>query len=68
MPKPWRQVTHISEVEGDRGGWAWVLDLECGHVAVRPQPSRRAGRLTQRLFRKLRFAPKKVRCRVCDDA
>lgn len=66
---PWRAVVHIEDGKpGPRGGAAWWLTLECGHGAVRMKPSQRPSRATQRMFRPLRFAPKRVRCLTCGAA
>lgn len=31
MTRPWRQVVHIEETLGGRGGRVWRLTLDCGH-------------------------------------
>lgn len=60
---PWRTVSNIGETTGARGGKAWSLTLECGHIAIRhqaPTTFRRAmaGKPTP-------FAPRRVRCWMC---
>jgi len=64
--RAWRAVTFIETVDGERGGRAWILTLECGHVAVRAQPGR--GTDPVRLLMQPRLAPKRVVCHACEDA
>lgn len=64
MADPWRQVVHISESAGPRGGEYWSLILECGHHASRRQP--RTG-VPAALGRNITAtcAPVRVRCLFC---
>jgi hypothetical protein len=66
--EPWRDVVHIEERTGPRGGRYWELTLDvCGHLAFRTcrplgieaacgAPGGRGRRIT---------APDRVRCRTC---
>jgi hypothetical protein len=58
---PWRDVVHIEEGVGSRGGAYWSLTLACDHVAVRHRP-----RLHMRdVPAEVAFAPGRVRCYTC---
>lgn len=60
---PWRKVVWIGvDRSGRQGGQAWMLVLECGHVAIRPlvQPAE------HRIFRRIPGAPKRCRCLSCE--
>lgn len=62
-PRPWRRVIWIGiDRDGAQGGHAWMLVLECGHLAIRPlvQPAE------HRIFRHLPGAPKRCRCLSCE--
>lgn len=74
--KPWRNVVHIDEQTGSRGGKCWVLTLDCGHTAFRAQPNPTPEQLIARMMpplidvaTKLRpfrmTAPYRVRCLHC---
>lgn len=57
--KPWREVAHIADRVGSRGGMYWLLTLECGHITTRTKPK-------FKLFQTRRLAaPYKVRCFHC---
>lgn len=64
MRDPWRQVVHISEGTGPRGGEYWSLILECGHHAAKRRP--RLG-MPAALGRSLAAtcAPGRMRCLFC---
>lgn len=64
---PWREVVHIEERTGPRGGSGWLLTLACGHTASRPDPTPRDPMrfLTAMQQNDLRGAPKKLRCITC---
>lgn len=58
---PWRDVVHVEDCTGPRGGEHWLLTLSCGHHKARGKP-----RYQLHQFRKPpRFAPKRTRCLVC---
>ena len=59
--KPWRIVRHIENRIGPHGGRYWLLTLECGHLKCARKPCLRP----YQIFRRIRFAPKKVACLVC---
>ena len=64
MPGTWREVVYIREGRGSRGGSFWLLTLECGHLAVRQKPN---VRLRAFQIPRPRFAPKRCRCRMCQE-
>jgi len=57
----WKDVVHIEERTGPRGGAYWLLTLECGHRKTVPRHPGYAYRLPVAC----RFAPKRVRCLHC---
>lgn len=59
---PWRKVAWIGiDRDGPQGGHAWMLVLECGHLATR----RYVAPAPHRIFRKMPSAPKRCRCLSC---
>jgi hypothetical protein len=63
---PWREVRFIETQTGVHGGEAWMLTLECGHLAFRSIPA--LGPRTARVLNgeKPPFAPERVRCIHCE--
>jgi hypothetical protein len=62
--KPWRDVVHIADNTGPRGGRYWTLTLECGHHAFRPVPVIAPDKMAA-VFGRVRTAPHRVRCYFC---
>jgi hypothetical protein len=65
---PTREVVHIFERHGTRGGAIWLLVLVCGHPAVRKRTDPKSwSELAQAMFRPLdeRTAPRRVQCHRC---
>ncbi len=62
VKKQRREVVHIRESTGPRGGKAWELRLSCGHYRY---VRRATGKRRPSLFRRLQFAPKTAQCLVC---
>jgi hypothetical protein len=63
-----REVVHIFEREGPRGGPYWRLVLECGHsVARKRHDSKSFSAIAQAMFRPLSegLAPSHVQCHYC---
>lgn len=60
---PWRTVAVIDTMTGDHGGAIWVLTLECGHTACRPQAAITPTAIFEPIASKL--APRRVRCGSC---
>jgi hypothetical protein len=54
-----KAVEDVTITTGPHGGKAWVLKLDCGHVAVRSIPK-------FKFARRLRLAPHKAKCGVCE--
>ena len=71
MSRPLRDVVHIEERAGRRGGGLWYLTLSCGHFsAVRkraPSFENAVGALSGRLGPKDFFAPERSRCWICPE-
>lgn len=62
---PLREVVHIFDRVGPRGGAYWLLVLDCGHLVARPRHVvRHWTALTHALFEPIekRFAPRSVQC------
>lgn len=57
-------VVHIEERTGARGGLMWWLTLSCGHHRLVYQYNPRDAR---KLMAPIRFAPKFLKCIVCED-
>lgn len=71
---PWREVIHIREGVGSRGGLYWDLLLECGHLTFRSRPAFDAARFAGLCLAKDTDAllahygaPKKCRCWHCGE-
>jgi hypothetical protein len=65
---PTREVVHIFEREGARGGPYWRLVLECGHSVARKRHDPRSfSAIAQAMFRPLseRLAPRHAQCHYC---
>jgi len=71
MSRPLRDVVHIEERTGPRGGGIWYLTLSCGHFSVvrmrAPSYSNNVGAAFGRLSMKDFFAPERSRCWICKD-
>lgn len=77
LDRPWRDVENVSMSTGPHGGRAWILTLNCGHVAVRSMPSSRrvvfgsGGPLRKadgsRKNRVQLLAPRRVKCMLCKE-
>jgi hypothetical protein len=61
---PLRAVTLIEERTGARGGGAWLLTLECGHVAVRAKREPKPWNILATPLARF-LAPTSVRCWMC---
>lgn len=64
---PWREVRFIETQTGVHGGEAWMLTLDCGHLAFRSIPSLSPIKVTARVLNgaKPPTAPERVRCIHC---
>lgn len=60
----WKDVVHIREGKGPRGGEYWFLTLECGHHKSVPRPPFRP-EMVMTMLRRPSGAPKRVRCLYC---
>jgi hypothetical protein len=60
---PLREVVHIFDREGRRGGGYWMLVLDCGHAVARKRVPLTVGTLFRPLAEKL--APKRCQCHYC---
>ncbi len=63
-----REVMHISDYQGPRGGEGWLLILSCGHSEMRRKP--RLGPVgclgRGSLLRPAPTAPRRLRCLMCE--
>jgi len=74
--KPYREVVHIEDRRGPRGGPYWLLTLSCGHIVTRRAPNPDPLRVSSTVmfladeegvdrYLDSQCAPKKVRCIHC---
>ena len=62
MKTEMKDVVHIDDIEGPRGGTYWKLELSCGHTKRVYKPKFRPGDI----FKPIRFAPYKCKCVICE--
>jgi len=63
--RPFRDVEHIEERTGSRGGRYWLLTLSCGHIVTRDIPRFRIWKALDGQMPPT--APHRVQCRVCES-
>jgi hypothetical protein len=69
--RPLRDVVHIEEKTGPRGGEFWWLKLSCGHFVAKYRRGSRFSNMVGLIFGRITIedmlAPKRARCWSCPE-